>query len=171
MNRVRSIVLDAPIPTPAAFEPFGVLPGDEGTGPTAELEFLWDDGWVNYIAHGVDEIAVVDGRLRCELLNRHDTHTQTLMPVSGDAVIVVAPPSVDFSAPSHLETVRAFHVPCLTCVHLRRGTWHWGPYPIGAETVRILNVQGRGYVRDNAVVHLARDEGVAYEVRCRPAIT
>ena len=59
--------------------------------------FTRDDGWVNFIGHTLDEIEVRDGRLRCELLNRHDTHTQTLMPMSGDALVVVAPADVDFS--------------------------------------------------------------------------
>ena len=94
--------------TPETFAPFGVLPPDEGDGaPTADLEFLLGDGWVNYISHSLDEIDASGGMLRCELLNRHDTHTQTLMPVDADAVIVVAPAAVDFSQPGHLDTVSA----------------------------------------------------------------
>jgi ureidoglycolate hydrolase len=164
MSRLRTVSLPAAPVTADAFAPFGVLPPDEGDAPTADLEFAWDDGWVNYIAHALDEVEIVGGALRCTLLNRHDTHTQTLMPVSGDAVVVVAPAGVDFSAPAHFETVRAFLVPQYTCVHLRRGTWHWGPYPVGAAHVRIFNVQGRGYPRDNAVVRLADDHGVVFDV-------
>ena len=162
---MRTISLDAEPVTAEAFARFGVLPPDEGDGrPTADLEFLNDDGWVNYIGHSLDEVEVVDGRLRCELLNRHDTHTQTLMPMSGPAVVVVAPAGVDFSRPEHLDTVRAFRLPQHACVHLRRGTWHWGPYPIGAGDVRIFNIQGRGYPDDNAVVRLAEDHEVAFLV-------
>ena len=95
--------------------------------------FTRNDGWVNFIGHTLDEIEVRDGRLRCELLNRHDTHTQTLMPMSGDALVVVAPAEVDFSEPEHFDTVKAFALPQHACVHLHRGTWHWGPYPVGAE--------------------------------------
>src|SRR3954454_18795303 len=94
---VRLITLPVVPVTPETFAPFGVLPPDEGSDrPTADLEFLHDDGWVNYIRHALDEIDVVDGAYRCDLLNRHDTHTQTLMPTSGPAVIVVAPADVDF---------------------------------------------------------------------------
>jgi len=89
------------------------------------------------------------------------------MPVSGDAVVVVAPAEVDFSRPAHFETVRAFLLPQYTCVHLRRGTWHWGPYPAGADHVRIFNIQGRGYVNDNGIVALASDFGVAFDVRVK----
>src|ERR1700681_2497051 len=142
---VRTVKLEAEAATRASFAPFGTVPPEESDGnPTADLEFLWNDGWVNFIGHSLDEIEVRDGRLRCELLNRHDTHTQTLMPMSGDAIVVVAPAAVDFSESGHFDTVRAFTLARHTCVHLHRGTWHWGPYPLDAPSVRIFNVQGRG---------------------------
>ena len=94
----RTIELRPEPATREAFAPYGVIPPFEGDGfPTADLVFTRNDGWVNFIGHTLDEIEVRDGRLRCELLNRHDTHTQTLMPMSGDALVVVAPPDVDFS--------------------------------------------------------------------------
>ena len=162
---MRTIELKPIEATRESFAPYGVLPPDEGDGqPTADLEFLLNDGWVNYIGHTLDEIEVHDGRFRCELLNRHDTHTQTLMPMSGDALVVVAPPDADFSRPEHFDTVRAFALPRHTCVHLHRGTWHWGPYPVGSDFVRIFNIQGRGYPNDNGIVWLAREHDTMYEV-------
>src|SRR5262249_30243906 len=101
----------------------------------------------------------------CELLNRHDTHTQVLMPVDADAYVVVAPAAVDFSDPVHLERVHAFRVPRYACFALHRGTWHWGPYPLDrAGSVRLLNVQGSRYREDNGIAWLARDRGVVFEV-------
>src|SRR5947199_10808163 len=143
---MRIVRCDAQPVTRASFAPFGALPPGENDGdPTADLEFLWNDGAVNFIGHTLDEIEVRDGQLRCELLNRHDTHTQTLMPMSGNALVVVAPPDVDFSEPAHFSTVKAFALPQFTCVHLHRGTWHWGPYPVGANDVRVFNIQARGW--------------------------
>jgi hypothetical protein len=163
---VRTITLRPTVVDAGTFAPFGVLPPEEGDGrPTADLVFTQNDGWVNYIAHTLDEIDVADDTYRCELLNRHDTHTQTLMPVSCDAVLVVAPPDIDFSRPEHYDTVQAFRLPRHACVHLHRGTWHWGPYPVGADTVRIFNIQGRGYPLDNGVVAFAADHGLAYDVK------
>ena len=163
---MRIVRLDAQPATRDTFAPFGSVPPEENDGnPTADLEFLWNDGAVNFIGHTLDELEVVDGWLRCELLNRHDTHTQTLMPMSADALVVVAPADIDFSQPEHFDTVRAFALPRHTCVHLHRGTWHWGPYPVGTDHVRIFNIQGRGYARDNGIAWLARDHGVTYDVR------
>jgi ureidoglycolate hydrolase len=152
--------------TPEAWEPFGRIPSDEGTEhDNADLEFLLDDGHANFIAHDNSEIRFSErGGALCELLNRHDTHTQTLMPVDVEAYVVVAPAAVDFSVPAHFETVRAFRLPPLAVVHLTRGTWHWGPYPLHAERVRLFNIQGRGYPNDNGIAWLTRDHDVVYEV-------
>jgi ureidoglycolate hydrolase len=157
--------------THESWAPFGTIPSDEGTAhDTTRLEFLWDDGGVNFISHTNDEIPFTEaGAACCELLNRHDTHTQTLMPFDVDGYAVVAPADVDFSLAEHFETVRAFFLPRLSVVHLARGTWHWGPYPVDAERIRIFNIQGRGYPNDNGVAWLARDHGVTYDVeRERP---
>jgi ureidoglycolate hydrolase len=161
---VRIVTLEALPLTRESFAPFGVLPPDEGDEPTADLEFVLNDGWVNYIGHTLDEVDVVDGALHCDVLNRHDTHTQTLMPVSGDAVMVVAPAGVTLTSDDEIATARAFVVRQHECVHLHRGTWHWGPYPLGADAVRIFNVQGRGYPRDNGMASFAQDLGVVFAV-------
>src|SRR4051794_16585528 len=164
MRSPRIVTLAPAALTRDGFAPFGALPPDEGDEPTADLEFTLADGWVNYISHALDEIDVVDGALRCDLLNRHDTHTQTLMPVSGDAIVVVAPADVAMTSEDHVATARAFVVRQYECVHLRRGTWHWGPYPIGAPSVRVFNIQGRGYPNDNGVAALSGDLGIVLEV-------
>ena len=167
----KSIDLALQAVSAAAWEPFGTLPGDEGTANDhSELEFLWADGAVNFISHSNSEIAfTTSGGAVCELLNRHDTHTQTLMPYDTDAYCVVAPRDVDFSAPEHFRTVRAFLLPRYAVVHLARGTWHWGPYPLHESSIRILNIQGRGYPQDNGITWLARDHGVRYAVNIAAA--
>ena len=151
--------------TATGFAPFGVLPPDEGgPGPTADLTFTLDDGWVNFIGHAASEVEQGPTGPRCDHLNRHDTHTQTLVPMDGDALLVVASPEVRFADPTDVDAVAAFVVPQHQPVHLHRGTWHWGPYPIGAEAVRLLNIQGRGWPDDNTVAQLP----VVLEVSPRP---
>ena len=51
--------------------------------------------------------------------------------------------------------MRAFRLEKLDAVVLHRGTWHWGPFPLGDEPVLLFNVQGLGYARDNASADLA----------------
>jgi len=165
MGDARTIELRPEPATRESFAAYGVIPPVEGDGnPTADLVFTRDDGWVNFIEHTIDEIEVRAGRLQCELLNRHDTHTQTLMPMTGDTIVEVAPAEVDFSQPAHFDTVKAFALPQYSCVHLHRGTWHWGPYPVGSPNVRVFNIQARGWPTDNTVVALASDHSVVFEV-------
>lgn len=168
MSSPRTIVLVADVATPESFAPFGAMPADEGTEhDVADVEFAWGDGAVNYIGHARDEVEAGPIGLRCRLLNRHDTHTQTLVPVDADAIVVVAPAEARFDDAADLATVRAFRLDRGTCIHLWRGTWHWGPYPVDAPAVRLLNVQGRGYPRDNAVARLDERFGVTVEVDAR----
>jgi ureidoglycolate hydrolase len=164
----NTVTLTAEPLTDETFLPFGSLPAEEGTEwDRADARFEWNDGHVNVIGHTTDEVEVGDVGLRCELLNRHDTHTQTLMPLDVAAIVVVAPADLDFSDPGHLDAVRAFRLEPLDAVHLWVGTWHWGPYPASGPSVRLFNVQGSGYARDNGIAWLTRDHGIVFEVDAR----
>ncbi|MGH9015860.1 MAG: ureidoglycolate lyase [Acidimicrobiia bacterium] len=151
--------------TAEAWAPFGALPVDE-TDPAdpVRIEFEWGDPHVNYISHRADEVERSQRGLRCDRMYRHDTHTQTLMPLNCDSVLAVAPAEVDFSDPSHLTSIRAFMLRPLDCFVLARGTWHWGPFPTGPEPVRLLNLQGRRYAEDNASVDLTPVTGATVEI-------
>lgn len=155
---MRTIPLPAGPLDAAAFAPFGWIPRDD-TDPddgSDTLEFAWSDPHCNVIAHAPDEVdRTPDGALVCDRLYRHDTHTQVLMPLDGPAVLAVAPSGVALDRPDDLAEVRAFRLDPLAVVVLHRGTWHWGPHPIGSEPVRLLNVQGRRYLDDNRMADLA----------------
>jgi hypothetical protein len=85
------------------------------------------------------------------------------MSLDVPAVIAVAPASVDFSDPNDGATIRVFRLEPLEPLVLHRGTWHWGPFPIAADAVRLFNVQGLRYAEDNACVDLAA-RGLAVDV-------
>jgi len=147
-----------PLPlTREGWDPFGWVPvADTDPRDGAEtLDFAWADPHLNVIGHRRDEVPAVPGGLRCEMLYRHATHTQALMPLDVTAVIVVAPPGLEFAGPDDADRVRAFLLEPLSSVVLHRSTWHWGPFPIGAESVSLFNVQGLRYVEDNEMADLA----------------
>jgi ureidoglycolate hydrolase len=166
VGAVRSIVLEPEPLTDAAWARFGWIPMNDTDPRDRELnyEFLWGDVHVNVISHAPDEVEHTDRGAVCAVMYRHDTHTQTLMPLNVDSVVAVAPADVDFSDPAHLESVTAFRLRPLDCFALHRGTWHWGPFPIGSEPVRMFNVQGKRYAEDNASVDLADRAGAVFEV-------
>jgi ureidoglycolate hydrolase len=165
VSDVRTVTVDMEPLTIDGWAPFGQIPVDE-TEPVdpVHLEFVLADPHCNFIFHAYDEVTHTGRGPVCDHLNRHDTATQTLMPMNCDAVIVVAPASVDFSSPAHLDTVRAFALRRHEICNLAIGTWHWGPFPLQPGTVRLLNVQGKGFPNDNLVARLAGDLGTVVEV-------
>ena len=149
-----------------AWAPFGWLPVADTDPRDGDhtLSFEWADPHLNVIAHAYDEIEHTERGAVCDRMFRHATHTQALMPLNCDAIVAVAPPAVDFSDTAHVDAVRAFLLHPQDVLVLHRGTWHWGPFPLGVEPVQLLNVQGLRYAEDNDCVVLGEAIGVAVEV-------
>jgi ureidoglycolate hydrolase len=143
--------------TAAAWAPFGWLPvaDTDPADPTFTYEFAWADPHVNVISHASDEIEHTVSGLVCDRFYRHDTHTQVLLPLDVDSVVAVAPASVEFTSVADLDAVRAFALQPLEGFTLFRGTWHWGPFPVGDAPVHLWNVQGKRYAEDNRCAELA----------------
>ncbi len=146
--------------------PFGWLPVADSDPRDRELtyEFTLGDPHVNVIAHSPDEVARVDGRLVCERLYRHETHTQTLLVLDAVSVIVVAPADTEFGSIGDLEHVRAFVLRPLDGFALARGTWHWGPFPVGEAPVHLWNLQGKRYAEDNRCADLSDLLQTSFEI-------
>ena len=164
---VRTVTVVAGPLTAEAWAPFGWLPVDDvDPNDVTDLHFEWADPHLNYIAHAHDEVPHTDdGSPVCEIMYRHDTHTQALLVTNCDAVVAVAPASADFSDDGDVGSIRAFALRPGDCFVLHRGTWHWGPFPVGTDPVRLLNVQGRRYSEDNASVDLPARTGTSIEVK------
>jgi ureidoglycolate hydrolase len=158
--------LISPVPLNAeSWSPFGWLPVND-TDPTDgshRLSFEWGDPHVNLIGHSKQEVRSVAGGLRCEMMFRHRTHTQVLMPLDHRCVIAVAAPEVEFADSDSEPAVSAFVLNPLQTVVLHRATWHWGPFPIGTDHVQLFNVQGLRYREDNEMVDLA-DRGLVISI-------
>lgn len=130
---------------------FGWLPVRD-TDPRdgqSRLQFAWDDVHLNIIGHFSDEIAHAGNGLVCQMLFRHVTHTQALMVLDNDALMVVAAPGTTISSSADLGALAAFQLRAKDAFVLHRGTWHWGPFPITADEVTLYNIQGLRYAEDN----------------------
>jgi len=151
--------------TADAWVPFGWLPvADTDPADGAHrLTFEWDDVHLNVISHAPQEIVHTAHGLLCDAMYRHDTHTQALLTLDVLSVIAVAPSDVDFAGSGDLDAVRVFLLRPLDSFVLHRGTWHWGPFPLGDRPVTLYNVQGLRYAEDNAKVDLA-ERALAVEV-------
>lgn len=149
-----------------AWEPYGWVPVED-TDPRDgghRLRYEWDDAHLNVIGHSLVEVDKTQAGIRCDELFHHNTHTQALMSLNCDCVIVVAPAGKDFGGDvSDLDDVRAFLLRPLQPIVLHQGTWHWGPYPLDDDPVSLLNVQGLRYAEDNGRTDLA-ELGLSVEV-------
>lgn len=137
--------------TAEAWKPYGWLPVND-TDPADgrhTLHFDWNDPHVNLIHHRADEVVHEGESLICERLFRHLTHTQALLVLDVDAVMVAAPPESRFSVPDDLRQLEAFALRPRDALVLHEGTWHWGPFPVAASRVNLYNVQGLRYAEDN----------------------
>lgn len=150
----------------AAWAPFGWIPVADTDAADSEFtyEFAWGDAHVNVISHSAGEVDHVDGRLICDRFYRHDTHTQTLLVLDVESVVAVAPAATTFSSVADLDEVRAFALAPLQGFALARGTWHWGPFPVGDAPVHLWNLQGKRYAEDNTCVELEPALGITFEI-------
>ena len=151
--------------TEEAWAPFGWLPVADVDPRDGEqsLHYEWADPHVNIIGHARSEVPSIPGGLRCEMLYRHATHTQALMPLDHPCVIAVAPPGSVLSRPEDAGLIEAFVLEPLQSLVLYRATWHWGPFPFRSDEVRLFNVQGLRYAEDNEMVDLA-GQGLSVDV-------
>jgi hypothetical protein len=119
------------------------------------LHYDWGDVHLNVIGHSLEEVSKTEIGLCCDELFHHVTHTQALMALNCDCVVVVAPAEKSFESAADLDCVRAFLLHPLEPIVLHAGTWHWGPYPLDDNPVNLLNVQGLRYAEDNGRTDLA----------------
>jgi ureidoglycolate hydrolase len=137
--------------TAERWAPFGWLPvrDTDARDGQSRLQFAWDDVHLNIIAHFTTEVPHVSGGLVCQQLFRHVTHTQALMVLDSDALMVVAAPGTTLTSAADLDALTAFQLRAQDSFVLHQGTWHWGPFPITADEVTLYNVQGLRYAEDN----------------------
>ena len=137
--------------TEERWAPFGWLPVRD-TDPRdgqSRLEFTWNDVHLNIIAHFTGEIPHVDGGLVCQMLFRHVTHTQAIMVLDNDALMVVAAPGTSLTSPDDLSALHAFHLGRRTRSSCTGAPGTGGHSRSTADEVTLYNVQGLRYAEDN----------------------
>lgn len=98
------------------------------------------------------------------IINSAEYHNYTgegILPLDGDVVIHVAPPTKD-PVP---ELTEAFVVPKGTVVKLNTGVWHLGPMPVEEDVVHVLIVlPERVYANDCYVVDYPEEDWIEIEL-------
>jgi len=86
----------------------------------------------------------------------HNTTGEVILPLDGDVIVHVAPPSKD---PVPEET-KAFTVPCGTVVRLHVGVWHLAPFSLEGTTHVMICLPERTYFNDCTVVNYKEEEKI-----------
>ena len=141
-----------------AWAPFGWLPVADTDPRDGEhrLSFAWDDVHVNIIGHARAEVPETGRRppLPDALPARHPHPERHVARRAGSHCRGARPRSIS-RIPADGESIHVFRLEPLEPLVLNRGTWHWGPFPIADDHVRLFNVQGLRYAEDNTCIDLA----------------
>mgnify|MGYP001334247372 CR=1 FL=1 len=170
--------------TEEAFEPYGEILNDKGVTPDFKGGGKSQSWSVDFEADG--RVLVMASKnpfqgLAFKKMERHFSHTQTFIPLSGSpALVAVAPPTdpnnrEDIPNP---EQVRAFLIDGTKGYMLKRGTWHtldrFPLYPPGAVYVVLathennedlrLAYAGQGGFKLSQEVDFEAKLGVSFEM-------
>ena len=119
------------------------------------LTYEWADPHVNVISHAPDEIGATETGCAASACTATTPTPRCCWPSTAPRCWRWRPPTSDLTTAARPRRCRAFRLEKLDAIVLHRGTWHWGPFPLGGEPVLLFNVQGLGYAHDNASADLA----------------
>lgn len=107
-------------------------------------------GFSSLLCHPCEEMIV-------SAAEYHNYTAEILLPLDGDVVIHVAPPSK--GPVSHLT--EAFLVPKGTLVKLNTGVWHLAPFSTGKDVTHVLiALPERTYLNDCVVVEYPQEQQI-----------
>ncbi len=95
-------------------------------------------------------------------LECHDHTQEFILPLNGDALVHVAPPTRKNAYP--LNEVEVFFVPAGTALIIHAGVWHHAPFPIGgSELTAMVALPERTYENDCFIHRLGEEERIAID--------
>lgn len=145
MKEIRIKIL-----TKENFEPFGTIiepPNIKPTISNASLDYWGALAELDIEKPQVSFLVVKKRDFVLDKIERHVKLTEVFIPLEGTSVFPLAPPKNidDPKAEIPLDKVTAFLLDGSKGVVMKKGTWHWAPFPItdkatfavilGAETV------------------------------------
>lgn len=76
----------------------------------------------------------------CDKVERHLKCSETIIPMSGQSIIIVglSKNDADDTDSLDLKTIKAFYLGGSRGINLKLGVWHWIPYPVSDEAHFVL---------------------------------
>jgi ureidoglycolate hydrolase len=126
--------------TKQSFEKFGTIIGAQSGKPTATMDIL--DWWDAIAELGIEDptsgyLVTRKRDFTLDKMERHSSTQEVCVPLEGVSLLPLAEPR-----DSTLEEISAFILDGSKAVVLRKGVWHWAPYPV-SETASFVLVLKR----------------------------
>ena len=148
--------------TKEAFAPFGSyydMANPDGYGLSGAIHTFYPDRLTAYFGGQVAFSPIVvknPVEYKITQAEYHTTTAEIILPISGDMIIHVAPPSAGAYVP---EYTKAFLVPKNTLVKLNACVWHLAPLPATDDSLTAIIVLPEStYMNDCKVVDLTEDQ-------------
>ncbi|MEC9490572.1 MAG: ureidoglycolate lyase [Halanaerobiales bacterium] len=112
-------------------------------------------------------LEVLDRDNKFSSLERHTGTEELFFALDQDVIVLVARPDNNSETPDP-DTVKAFHMQAGEGMLMKKGTWHWIPYPVSGNKANMLVVFKEGTLaQDLVVVDLEEKENITFKIEKR----
>lgn len=157
-----------------AFAPYGEIIGPQKVKPDVE-----NDDLVFYAGLSDIELTKQGGifcwldikrsrQFICENLERHLKCSETFIPFVGSSIFVVGLSEniKDIRSPIDVESIKAFFIDGSLAVNVKKGVWHWLPFPITEKASFILVIEKETHIKDLEIIDLKKN----YNLSVKPIL-
>ncbi len=154
-----------------SFAPYGTIIGPKDSKPTfsnSELN-LWFGIDEIRLSNGIGQICWLEVKTKrpfiCNKLECHMNCSETLIPMSGQSILVVGLPGGGAGgALPDVKSIEAFFIDGARGVNLKPRVWHWLPYPLSGKTHFALILKKGTPEEDLQVVDLNKELGLSIKL-------
>ena len=140
-----------------------VIPASARALGPAPIQFMPDllrmscDGRVGFSVNRLAKRTFAITALEC-----HDRAQEAILPLDGDVLVHLAPPTRKSAVP--VDEIEVFLVPRGTMLLIEPGVWHHAPFPVGEGDCHVLVVlPERTYENDCFVHRLAPEDAIGID--------
>jgi len=172
MEKLKVIELKVSRLDKKAFEPYGEIVGPQKGKPDLEND---DIDFYPQISNmelskpfgGVCWLDVKRSRqFICENLERHLKCTEAFIPFGGSSIFVVALSEnmKDPKSPVAIDSIKAFFMDGSLAVNLKKGAWHWIPFPISEKASFIIVFEKETHKNDLEIIDLKKNYNLSVKL-------
>ena len=153
----------------AAMEGYGrwIRTGQQDPAATTDTFSFWNK--LSILNHRATSVGLVEPQAQPEMVStifeQHVNTTETLIPTTGDVILVLAKPQAGATTEIDLDTVVALRLPAGDAVVLDKATWHFAPH-VESGSVKVWVIFEEDTPdKDLFMRHLDEEQGIRFLVQ------